>query len=147
MDAGSAKVWSAARAVDWRNSFWAWRRARERDRPTRGSPATAAEEEGSSMAWDLARDPSSEASSRASRSLVSWRLRRIEEEEGFFLLRRLPAAAGSSELRRFFLSRIREAQCEIGFHSEKCMRERDFGGKKPSISYFILNRIIHGYKP
>nr|GMC50759.1 hypothetical protein Iba_scaffold58391CG0010 [Ipomoea batatas] len=70
-----------------------------------------------SIPWDLTRDPSSDASSRASLSLCSITFLRID---GFLLT--------SSEewldpsLFLLFLSNIRAAQRDIGFHNERCMK-------------------------
>jgi hypothetical protein len=73
MSSSDLKVRSAASVVALRNSRWAWSLASERDLPKLSSWLVC---DSDSMSLDLKRDPSSEASSRASLSLFSCNFRR-----------------------------------------------------------------------
>jgi hypothetical protein len=73
MSSTDSKVRSAASAVALRNSRWVWSLTSERDLPKLSSWLVC---DSDSMSSDLKRDPSSEASSRASLSLFSCNFRR-----------------------------------------------------------------------
>lgn len=134
MESSVSNVRSAAREVARRNSFWVSSLARDRDlpRPLSSWLLLLLTADSESISWDLIRDPSSEASSKASLSLCSCNLRRTD---GFFLFSSEELWSEEPFFFLLFLSKINEAQWEIGFHSERCIKAGLWAHKLINLSF------------